>query len=93
MADYKLSENAAKTLESIYEYSLLTFGETQAGEYYTSLHETFLLLAEQPHLGRKFHEFRRHEHGQHVFFYKIEEYGILIVHIFHQREDLENKLQ
>ena len=90
MVDYKLSEDAAKSLSGIYEYSLINFGEQKADEYYLSLHNAFELLAEQPNLGRVFHEFRRHEHGQHVFFYREIGYGILMLHIFHQKENIEN---
>lgn len=93
MAVYKLSQDASEKLENIYEYSLLNFGEEKADEYYLSLHKTFELLAEQPSLGRSFHEFHRHEHGYHVFFYKVTDYGILILHILHQKEDVETKLQ
>ena len=93
MAFYKLSENAAEKLSSIYEYSLLNFGEEKADEYYLSLHKAFELLADQPSLGREFHEFHRHEHGYHVFFYKVTDYGILILHILHQKEDVDTKIQ
>ncbi len=93
MAVYKLSEDASEKLSGIYEYSILNFGEQKADEYYLSIHKTLELLAEQPKLGRKFHEFQRHEHGYHIFFYKITEYGILVLHILHQQEDLEGKLQ
>ena len=93
MASYKLSDKAVQTIEKIYEYSLLNFGERKADEYYLSLHNSFELLAEQPNIGREFHEFHRHEHGEHVFFYKITDYGIKVIHIFHQREDIKRKIQ
>lgn len=76
----------------IYEYSLLNFGIIQADLYQTSMEETLLLLAGQPKLGRVFREYRRHEHGQHVIFYRIEKYGIKVAYIFHASETLENKL-
>ncbi|MDF1881423.1 type II toxin-antitoxin system RelE/ParE family toxin, partial [Sulfurimonas sp. MAG313] len=75
-----------------YEYSILNFGEKIADDYFTSLHDTFELLAEQPELGRKFHEFRRHEHAEHIFFYKITGYGIKIIHILHQKENIHSKI-
>lgn len=93
MAVYKLSEEAAKKIISIYEYSLLNFGEAKADEYYLSLHNAFELLAEQPNLGRKFHEYHRHEHGYHALFYKVTDYGILILYILHQKENAEEKIQ
>lgn len=93
MAVYKLSENAAEKIASVYEYSLLNFGEAVADEYYTSLHRAFELLANQPYLGRAFHEFYRHDHRHHVFFYKATDYGILILHILHEKENVEDQIQ
>lgn len=92
MASYKLSNDASKTIGKIYEYSILNFGEKKADEYYTSLHEAFGLLAEQPKLGREFYDYHRHEHGEHVFFYKITDYGIKVIHILHQKEDIQSKI-
>lgn len=93
MGIYKLSKDASQKLEEIYEYSLSNFGIDKADEYYYSLHETFSLLSDQPHLGRKFHEFYRHEHGFHVFFYQVTNYGILILHIFHQKQNISDMFQ
>ena len=92
MAVYKFSKDAFLKLEEIYEYSFINFGEPQADEYILSLHEAFELLAEQPGLGRKFHEFHKHEHRDYTFFYKIIEEGILIVHIYHQKENITDKI-
>ena len=92
MAVYKLSKGASKTISDIYEYSLKSFGEQKADEYYLSMHKTFELLAEQPTLGRRFHEYHRHEHGHHTFFYKVTDFGILVLHIFHNKEDAENQI-
>lgn len=91
MLSYKLSAEADQKLEEIYEYSFLHYGEAKADEYYNSLHETFLLLCEQPKLGRSFYEYRRHEHEYHVIFYKIENAHILIVRILHEKEEIEGK--
>lgn len=93
MSSYKLSKKASQKIQSIYEYSLLNFGEEKADEYFLSMHKTFRLLAEQPYLGRQFKEFYKHEHGHHTFFYKIKDYGIIILHIFHQKEELSINLQ
>ena len=93
MGAYKLSKDAFKKLENIYEYSILNFGEHKADEYYLSLHTAFKLLAEQPSLGRKFYEFHRHEHNHYVFFYTVTDYGILILHISHQTEDVINQIR
>jgi len=92
MAIYKLSLDASQIITDIYEYSILNFGEKVADDYFMSLHDTFKLLAIQPNLGREFHEYHRHEHREHVFFYKITDYGIDIIHILHNKEDVDSKI-
>lgn len=93
MAVYKFSNDAFLKLQEIYEYPLINFGEQRADEYFLSLHNAFELLAEQPNLGRQFHEFHRHEHRDYTFFYKIMEEGIFIIHIYHQKENINDKIQ
>jgi toxin ParE1/3/4 len=89
MAGYWLSRRADRKLAAIYEYTFTNLGEDQAGAYFAGLEETFNLLAARPQLGRKFYEYRRHEHGAHVIFYKARRGGIFIIDIFHRREDAE----
>lgn len=47
------------------------------------------MLADNPTSGRRCEEIRpglrRHEHGKHVVFYRLEPAGILISRILHQR--------
>lgn len=93
MAVYKLTKDVEISIAKIYEYSLLNFGEVQADQYYTSLHQIFDLLAEQPLIGRQFHSYRRHEHQSHSIFYKITDNGILIVHLLHKSENVTERIQ
>ena len=88
MGRYKLSNEAKTTLEKIYQYSLENFGEKKADQYFLSLHSTFKLLANNPKIGRVFYAYRRHEHAQHICFYKETGYGILVLHILHVKEDI-----
>ena len=53
MAVYRLSKKAAADLDGIHEYSVVTFGTTQARNYLNRLHERFEILAQQPMLGRQ----------------------------------------
>jgi toxin ParE1/3/4 len=92
MASYKLSIAASNTIADIYEYSILNFGEEVADDYFTSLHDTFELLANQPDLGRKFYDYHRHEHREHIFFYTVTNYGIEVIHILHNKEDVQSKI-
>ena len=91
MAVYKLSAQAEAKLMDIYAYSLVNFGERQADAYYMSLHETFELLVQSPLIGRQFHEFRRHQHNQHIIFYEPIDEGIKIALIFHHSENIDAK--
>ena len=93
MAVYRLAKTADIKLEQIYSYSLLTFGARQADAYYKGLHETFDLLAAMPLIGREFRGRRRHEHAEHVIFYRQVQYGILIVQILHKNESVASKLR
>jgi len=93
MAEYFLSDFAAKTLEDIYEYSYRSFGKLQAREYYASLERTFDLLADQPGMGRSYHGYRRHVHGKHIILYRERDQAIEILFIFHEKENLLEKIQ
>ena len=84
---YSLSKDAANTLEQIYEYSLITFGDTVADEYYISLHDAFEMLAQQPGLGRDFNRFKRYEHREHSIFYKPTLNGIIVLHVLHHKQN------
>lgn len=88
MAVYRLSRAAQFKLTEIYEYSLLNFGEQRADAYLLSLHESFERLANMPQMGRLWRRWRRHEHAEHVVFYEVSGDGILVVQIFHHREDI-----
>lgn len=87
MPGYRLTRQADRKLAAIYKYTLDNFDEAQADAYFLALEKAFELLAERPHLGRKFYEYRRFEHHAHVIFYRPRRGGVLIVEIFHRRED------
>ncbi|HEX9569590.1 MAG TPA: type II toxin-antitoxin system RelE/ParE family toxin [Rhodospirillales bacterium] len=89
MPGYRLSRRADRKLAAIYEYTFVHMGEAQADAYLLALESTFTLLAARPQLGRPFYEYRRHEHGAHVIFYRLRRGGILIVDLLHRREDAE----
>ena len=48
MVAYSLSPKAATDLDGIYEYTIVTFGLTQARNYLAGLHECFQVLADNP---------------------------------------------
>jgi toxin ParE1/3/4 len=48
MGDYQLSGKADQDLDEIYEYSIKQFGEHVADEYFLSLRDCLLKLADSP---------------------------------------------
>ncbi|OLD81609.1 MAG: hypothetical protein AUF67_07465 [Acidobacteria bacterium 13_1_20CM_58_21] len=73
---------------SIGEYSLRTWGKTQAAHYIGELQICCQTLADNPALGRLCDDVRpglhRLEHAKHVVFYRQERGGILVSRILHQ---------
>ena len=57
------------------------------------MHETFALLARRPQLSRKWQKWRRHEHAQHIIFFRESENGIYVVQIFHHSENIVAKMK
>lgn len=92
MTDYSLSSQAASDLDGIYEYTIVTFGLSQARNYLTGLHECFRMLADNPLYGRSATELatnlRRLEYQSHIVFYVPREQGVLIVRVLHQSMDV-----
>jgi toxin ParE1/3/4 len=89
MSVIRFSRKAKKDLVGIGEYTLHAWGNAQATHYLDNLEKICATLANNPDLGRTCNEvrpgLRRHEHGQHVVFYRPEPNGILIPRILHQR--------
>lgn len=93
MAKFKLTETAKAKLKEIYRYTHKTYGAQQANAYLSELENCFHGLAKQPGLGRQFLDLRRYNYHAHAIFYEPYADGILILHIFHQSEDILTKLQ
>lgn len=76
-------------LLAIADYTLDTWGEDQVYRYLAGLEDSFELLAESPGIGRKCHGIRpgyhRFEHEKHVIFYRVDEGGVFISRILHER--------
>ncbi len=89
MARFRFSRRAEADLLSIGDYTLRTWGKTQAARYIGELEDCCQTLADNPALGQHCDEvrprLRRLEHGKHVVFYRQERGGILVSRILHQR--------
>ncbi len=88
MGEYQLSRKADEDLDGIYEYSIRQFGQKVADEYFLSLTDCLIKLAENPRLGRDCSDILvkcfRFECGRHVIFYKIKRKDIFIIRVLHQ---------
>ena len=89
MARFRLSRRAEADLTEIAAYTLETWGEDQAVRYIDGLEETCRQLAKRPQTGRACDYIRpglrRMESGHHVIFYRVDEAGVLVSRILHQR--------
>ncbi len=94
---YSLSNKASTDIDEIYEFTIVTFGLTQARKYLTGLHECFEMLAENPLYGRNATNLainlRRLEYQSHVVFYIAKEQGVHIVRVLHQSMDVTAHFQ
>jgi toxin ParE1/3/4 len=89
MARFRFSRRAEADLLSIGDYTLRTWGKTQAAHYIGDLQVCCQTLAGNPALGRLCDDVRpglhRLEHAKHVLFYRQEREGILVSRILHRR--------
>lgn len=98
MAKYHLTNKAVEDLSDIWEYTVDTWSERQADDYYNMLIASFQKITENPQLfGLKYEEIVEGLHGyranKHIIFYRIlADEDILIIRILHQRMDLKHRI-
>ncbi len=89
---YRLSHEADRDLEDIFDYIVREFGADQAITYVSGFEEIFMSLAANPALGRKRDEIRNDLRsfvkGSHTIFYRILKKHIRIVRILHGCKDI-----
>jgi toxin ParE1/3/4 len=89
VAAFRFSRRAEADLLRIAEYTLRTWGKTQAARYLSELEKCCQTLAGNPSLRRLCDDVRpglhRLEHRKHVVFYRRDSLGILVTRILHQR--------
>lgn len=85
MADYRLSNAAKIDLARIYEFGIETFGYNQAQLYLTELHKHFLIITENPYMGRDASEFveglKRFVYESHTIFYQPMDTGVFCTRV------------
>ena len=98
MAKYHLTNKAVEDLSDIWEFTVDTWSERQADDYYNMLIASFQKITENPQLfGLKYEEIAEGLHGyranKHIIFYRIlADEDILIIRILHQRMDLKHRI-
>lgn len=96
MAKYKLTNKTIHDLSEIWEYTLVTWSESQADKYYKMLLNSFSELAKNPKLGKIYFDIFPNLFGKliskHIIFYRIiDNTSIEITRILHEEMDLRSK--
>ncbi len=93
MARYLLSESAQQDILSIRDYTVDTWGETQAATYLDQMEHRLEWLADNPALGKKRHDIKEgyisFPEGRHIIFYRVAGDAIEVMGIIHQSEDTD----
>ena len=91
MAAYRLTREADGDLAGIHEYTIANFGLQQARNYLSGLLQCFEYLGEYPEAGPRVEQLatglRRYPYRSHTVFYMLQDRGVLIVRILHERMD------
>ena len=96
MAEYRLSHAAERDLASIWRYTRQKWGVPQAISYTDGLLAGFAHAAEFPHHAPACDHirpgYRRKRIDQHVAYFRVTAYGILVVLILHVQMDTPRHL-
>lgn len=98
MAKYYLTNKAVDDLTNIWEYTVNTWSEEQADNYYKMLIASCQKITESPRLlGLKYEEIAEgllgYRSNKHIIFYRIlPNEDILVIRILHQRMDLKRRM-
>lgn len=91
MPVYKFTEKAESDLAAIIDYTLETWGVTQAVTYIDGLEHLAATLAQTPELGMSREDLHKgmsvFPYARHLLFYRKERHGITIVRILHDSMD------
>ncbi|GAO44703.1 type II toxin-antitoxin system RelE/ParE family toxin [Flavihumibacter petaseus] len=96
MAKFVLSRKALEDLSTIWKYSVETWSEIQADNYYYMLIDACQELAAKKVIGKVYPEIQEalsgYRIGQHIIFYRnINRDKIEVVRILHMLMDLRNR--
>lgn len=96
MAGYTLSPAAQADLESIWDYIVGRWGDTQAEEYTRNIREACEALSKGKMISRSAEDirqgYRKVAVGSHVMFFRIQSDSVEIIRILHQSMDVARHL-
>ena len=96
MRAYRLSYEARRDLDDIWDYSRGQWGARRAATYLQDLRAAISLIAERPDIGQVLDPpdsiFRKRLVESHVIFYRLEVGLVEIARILHQNMDASSRL-
>jgi toxin ParE1/3/4 len=98
MAKFNLSNKAVDDLAQIWNYTVDTWSENQADNYYQMLIDTCSEIANNPDSGKYYDKIVGglcgHKAGRHIVFYiKVNSNEIDVFRVFHEQMDLPSRLK
>jgi toxin ParE1/3/4 len=98
MPKIKFTNNAVNDLTDIWNYTIETWSESQADQYYNLILNAFKALVNQPKYSKVFEEIYPELKGEkiskHIIFYRVmANQSIEIERILHERMDLKKNLK
>jgi len=95
MLRIKISPQANRDLEAIFDFSVYSWGYTQAEKYQDDIYDCFLQISNNPKIGELYFftkgPYRKIGINRHIIFYKVETGFLQIVRVLHERMNLEMK--
>ena len=89
MAEYRLSPQAQRDLDELFDHTVAKWGLTQALRYAEQIEAALEKLADAPLRAQACdhirHGYRRRPVQQHVIYFRMTSYGIAVIRILHQR--------
>ena len=91
-----LSPQAVVDLETIYEFTFLSWGLKQAEKYQDDLYDHFVSISHNPEIGSIYYykegNYRKLKCNKHLIFYRTEKSKCFVIRILHERIDLLSEL-
>ncbi|CAM8657152.1 ParE Plasmid stabilization system protein [Burkholderiales bacterium] len=96
MAEYRLTPAAERDLEGIWIYTAQQWGVEQADRYIDLLTASYTDLAGSPMTAPSCEHirvgYRRWRVERHMIYFRVTEYGIVVVRVLHDRMDARSRL-